>query len=233
MSVVRNNHLIVSHMLFSQDGATIATTCVRHVWWTKWAGEPILKQGEGFKVLSSNVQSKEGDHQFDFVGKRSSMAAHNTNCNGLVTTSLPIFFKKATCVWRVAKIHLALSISIVHMLGWCKGVSNHRSVGSMIPFSASGGGSIPRVGEAFCELEVGQPKIFPKKTLTSLVYRSTWHWRRWPRSWVVAKERVPVTNSTGTTSGKDTSRPVHLKAMWGGVGRLRAKGQDVNLEFFK
>ena len=86
------------------------------------------------------------------------------------------------------KFTLPLSISIVDMLGWCKGVSNHRSVGSMIPFSASGSGSIPRVGEVFCELEVGQPKKIPKSQkipLTSLVYRSTWHWRSWPRSWVV------------------------------------------------
>ena len=43
-----------------------------------------------------------------------------------------------------------------------RGVSNHRSVGCMIPFSDSGGGPIFRVGEAFCELEVGQPKKIPK-----------------------------------------------------------------------
>ena len=54
MSVVRNNHLIVCHVLFSHDGVAIATTCVRHVWWTKWAGEHMLKQGEPFKVLTFN-----------------------------------------------------------------------------------------------------------------------------------------------------------------------------------
>ena len=71
------------------------------------------------------------------------------------------------------KFTMPFSVSIVSMLEGCKGVSNHRSVGSMIPFSDSQGGSIPSVGEVFVSWKLVNQKKSPKKPLTSLLYRST------------------------------------------------------------